>query len=185
MERDWALTQADFDALLAWLDPDRERAAVRYEEIRSRLGHIFICRGSPNAEELADQTIDRVTRKLAGFSEPYSGNPALYFYGVAKHIFHESLRTHVVPSPRNQTPAGPVEENDAPLECLEKCMQELPPESRRLILSYFEQRGQAKIEQRKQLAAELGIDMNALRIRAHRIRARLEKCVRKCIDETK
>jgi RNA polymerase sigma factor (sigma-70 family) len=183
MKRDWTVTQADFDALLAWLDPDREQAAAKYEEIRSRLIHIFICRGSVNAEDLADRTIDRVIRKLSEFSKPYSGNPALYFYGVAKNIYLESLRTASVSA--KWDPAAKIPEDDSrELDCLDKCMKEFPADTRRLMIAYYEHAGQAKIETRKRLAAELGIDTNALRIRTHRLRARLEECVRRCLGET-
>jgi hypothetical protein len=75
MSIDRIVHQKEFDALLSWLDADRERAALRYEQIRSRLIRIFICRGSPVAEELADRTIDRVMRKIAEIAETFSGDP--------------------------------------------------------------------------------------------------------------
>ena len=34
MNKDWELSQEDFDALLDWLDPDREQAGIKYEQIR-------------------------------------------------------------------------------------------------------------------------------------------------------
>jgi RNA polymerase sigma factor (sigma-70 family) len=181
MEKDWTLTPANFDALLAWLHPERERAALKYEQIRLRMIRIFICRGSAIAEELADRTFDRVMRKLPDFVGYYSGDPALYFYGVAKNIFRESLRdetTNVLPSPKQ----SPTEDDAVEYDCLDKCMDELPPESRRLVLSYYEETRQKKIDSRKRLAEELGIDLNALRIRVHRLRVRLEECVRHCVN---
>ena len=45
MNKDWFLTQEAFDALLAWLDPEREAAGRKYEEIRLRLIKLFTCRG--------------------------------------------------------------------------------------------------------------------------------------------
>lgn len=173
-----APTQADFDALLSWLDNDRERAARRYEEIRSKLIRIFICRGSPIPEELADQTIDRVSHKTRELSASYKGDPALYFYGVARNVFRESLKKHPIPPPRPQ----PIEEDSSRYDCLDKCMQQLPPETRQLILSYYQDTGQAKIDHRRQLAQDLGIDVNALRIRTHRLRTRLQQCVNRCLD---
>jgi DNA-directed RNA polymerase specialized sigma24 family protein len=180
----WTVTQADFDALLAWLDHDRDRAALRYEQIRSRLIRIFVCRGCPVAEELADQTIDRVIRKVVDFAESYSGDPALYFYGVAKNIYREHQRAPGSADELPRNAAAPVQQVQShQLDCLEKCMQELPPETRRLLLSYYAKKGQAKIDDRKRIAIELGIDMNVLRIRTHRVRARLENCVKRCIAE--
>jgi len=37
MNKDWFLSQEAFDALLKWLDSDREQAAMKYEDIRKRL----------------------------------------------------------------------------------------------------------------------------------------------------
>ena len=63
MRKDWFLSQEAFDALLKWLDSDREQAAMKYEEIRKRL-----LRSLPDdcveAEDLADETINRVVSKL-------------------------------------------------------------------------------------------------------------------------
>ena len=88
MAREWKLSKDLFDALLVWLDPDRELAACKYEEIRSRLIRIFKSRGSPVAEDLADETFDRVARKLDEIAGSFSGDPALYFYGVGhRHHF--------------------------------------------------------------------------------------------------
>ncbi|HKP37054.1 MAG TPA: hypothetical protein VJT71_09355, partial [Pyrinomonadaceae bacterium] len=59
------LAQEDFDRLLAWLDADRERAGVIYEKIRWRLITIFAARNCVTPEDLADETLDRVARKVA------------------------------------------------------------------------------------------------------------------------
>jgi DNA-directed RNA polymerase specialized sigma24 family protein len=179
MSRERVLLREEFEALLAWLDKDRERAALRYEQIRSRLIQVFVCRGSSGAEELADETIDRVMGKVAQISGTYLGDPALYFYGVAKNVFHESVRAKPIspPSPK----AIEAEEESHEHDCLEKCMQQLPPETRRLILAYHEKSGQAKIDAHRQLAEELGLGVNALRIRVHRIRARVRECMVECM----
>jgi RNA polymerase sigma factor (sigma-70 family) len=177
------LNQDEFDALLAWLDPDRERAAQKYEEIRRRLIKIFVCRGCPVAEDLADKTIDRVAGKVKDIAPSYVGNPALYFYGVAKNVYHEWLREQQqaaaaapVPDPVpvvDQDPPEPDPEYDS----LEECMGQLSAEERKLILEYYQEEKQAKIDHRKKLAEGLGIGLNTLRIRVYRLRARLQECV--------
>src|SRR5437763_189010 len=68
------------------------------------------------------------------------------------------------------------------LECLDGCLEKLPAETRMLIMEYYQLRKQAKIDRRKALAEELGIPVNALRIRAHRVRAQLEECVMGCLE---
>ena len=41
MKKNWELSQEAFDALLIWLDSDREQAALKYERIRGGLIKIF------------------------------------------------------------------------------------------------------------------------------------------------
>ena len=69
MNKNWSLSQEAFDALLDWLDSDREQAGIKYEQIRSRLIKIFTGRGCVDPEDLADETINRVTRKLKEIQE--------------------------------------------------------------------------------------------------------------------
>jgi hypothetical protein len=86
MNREWVITQEDFDKLLDWLGADRDSAAVNYEKIRTRLIKIFTCRGCGEADDLADETINRVAAKVANIADSYSGDPALYFDGVAQKV---------------------------------------------------------------------------------------------------
>jgi DNA-directed RNA polymerase specialized sigma24 family protein len=62
-------------------------------------------------------------------------------------------------------------------------MEKLSPENRELVMRYYEADGRAKIEKRKLQAEELGIAPNALRIRAYRIRAALQKCLEQCVED--
>jgi hypothetical protein len=66
------------------------------------------------------------------------------------------------------------------LDCLERCLGTLPLADRELILEYYQGEQRAKIEHRSRLAAGAGLTMNALSIRACRIRNRLETCVDAC-----
>jgi DNA-directed RNA polymerase specialized sigma24 family protein len=181
MNRQSYLTQASFDAFLAWLDTDRDQAGRKYEDIRRRLIKIFTCRGRPDAEELADETINRVTLKAPDLIKDYVGDPALYFYGVAQKVFLESVRKR--PRVLVPPPAPESEELERELECLERCMERLPERNRELVLEYYQDDKGAKIDRRKELAQRLGIAQNALRIRAHRIRLSLEQCVRGCLEQ--
>jgi DNA-directed RNA polymerase specialized sigma24 family protein len=175
------LTQAAFDSLLTWLDADREQAGRKYEMIRRRLIKIFACRGRHDAEELADETINRVTLKAPEVVKGYVGDPALYFYGVAQKVFLESVRRP--PAPAVPPPPANTEEVEREYACLEQCIRQLPPNSRELVLDYYRNERRAKIDHRKDLAARLGIAQNALRIRAHRIRVTLQQCVQKCLEQ--
>src|SRR5436853_4464997 len=92
MNKEWALTQDAFDRLLDWLDADRNRAGIRYEEIRHRLIRVFIGRGCMAAEDLADETINRVAARIDDVVRDYDGDPASYFYGVCQNVHFESVR---------------------------------------------------------------------------------------------
>ena len=172
-------SQGGFEKLLAWLDPDRDKAIEKYQRIYFRLVRVFATRGRADAEDLADQTVNVMVAKIDHLIESYHGEPALYFYGVGKKIYQESLKPKPLPPP----PPPPDLEIEQRFACLERCLQKVTsPEEAKLVLRYHEGEGQARIENRKQMAAELGITMNALRIRICHIQARLRPCIEECYE---
>jgi DNA-directed RNA polymerase specialized sigma24 family protein len=181
MNKEWAITQEQFNQFLNWLSPSREQAAKRYEEIRRRLIKIFTCRGCREAEELADETINRVTRRVPDIADTYTGDQALYFYGVAHKVHLEYLRKI------SASPPPPLvvksEEEEVRYACLEKCMMRLTLENRELLLNYYHEEKQAKIDARRKFAEHLNIPLNALRLRVFRLRESLRACVLKCLKE--
>lgn len=192
MKKEWVLSQTDFDALLGWLDEDRDRAGSKYETVRLRLIKIFNCRGCSDAEELADETINRVIARIDEIAEHYEGDPLAYFYGVSHKVHLEylrktKLRQADVPAEEVteiKVPFVPMaDEADSEYECLERCLEHLPEDNRKLVLEYYQHEKQAKIDHRNRLASQMGIAVNALRIRAHRIRVALEKCVHDCVEQ--
>jgi DNA-directed RNA polymerase specialized sigma24 family protein len=180
MNKEWVLTAESFEDLLAWLNPDRELAGHKYEEIRTRLIKIFACRGCYEPEDLADETINRVINKLSEIEPTFIGEQARYFYGVANKVHLEYLRRK--PIPRLPVPINISEETEREYQCLDRCVGKLTEENRELVLQYYQEDKRAKIENRKHLAARFGIALNALRIRAHRIRTSLQDCIRKCLQ---
>lgn len=189
MIKDTTITQENFDALLNWLDQNREAAGQKYEKIRQRLIKIFTCRGCYEAEELADLTINRVTLKLPQIIEKYIGEPALYFYGVADKIYHEWLRQQKKVQNLELTETDNYNksavEPETEYECLEKCLKILATTDRELIVNYYKEEKKAKIELRRALALKLGISLGTLQVRTCRIRANLLKCVQNCVREKK
>lgn len=181
------LTREGFEALLAQLDPDRERAGERYETIRRRLVRLFEWRGCATPEELTDETFNRVARRMAEGIELRSSDPYGYFCGVAhlvyKEVFRRSLREHRAMEsggwPLQASSSDAEEPPDRRRECLRRCLERLPREKRDLLLRYHQ--GQNNIRNRQALANELRIPLNALRIRVHRIRRQLEDCVHECL----
>jgi RNA polymerase sigma factor (sigma-70 family) len=184
MNKDWVLTQESFDALLAWLDPRRENAAEQYEDIRRRLIKIFTCRGCYEPEDLADETINRVIKKLKDIESSFIGDPRRYFYGVANKVHMEYLRRKPAqPPPEPRKDDDEIERQEREDECLERCLGRLASDNRELFEQYFKYEKRTKIEHRKRLAEQLGIALNALRIRAHRIRAFLQQCMQDCLEQ--
>jgi RNA polymerase sigma factor (sigma-70 family) len=174
------LTPGGFDALLAMLDPDRERAGELYEGIRRRLIRLFEWRGCTYPEDLADETFNRVARKSAEGLTLQRSDPYAYFCGVAHHVFQEVMRREKRESKFLESgdwpPSGSQEEEpDYRLDSLRECLQTLEHDQRRLLLRYYQD--EQRIRSRKGLCDELDIPMNALRIRVHRLRKKVETCI--------
>lgn len=182
----WALTREALDKLLDRLAPDREEAGKRLLAMRVRLTRYFEYQRVPAPERLVDVTVDRLAGKiLAGHTIT---NPMAYALTVARYVWKEWLRDPerflvdvediADPPARRQ----PDEEKEARLSCLDECLEKLTIESRKLILGYYSDEGRAKIDHRIKIAEALGIPLNALRIRAHRIRTKLEECLKNCLE---
>lgn len=188
MKTDLAITQERFDDLLAWLDPDRDDAAQKYEEIRRSLVKIFAWRKCSDAEGMADAAINIVAQKACQLRNTYEGKPHLYFYGVARNLireYHSSRTVMVALEDADIIDGSIVDDTDDEVEqvdlCLRKCMERLELRDRELVLAYYQKDGQAKIELRRELAGKLGIDTNALRVKMHRIRGSLAHCIQSCL----
>jgi DNA-directed RNA polymerase specialized sigma24 family protein len=197
-KKDWALGQGAFRQLLAWLDGETDSGGERYLEMRRRLVSYFDRKNCLAADELTDETLNRVARRLEEEGTITGVAPAQYCYIVAKFVFLESLR-HPEANPLSLdelpesappalNPATPVEPHDerqreeARLNCLEQCLGKLDADNRDLLVQYYEGEQGVKIDNRRRLAERLGISANALSIRACRIRDRLELCVGKCLN---
>ena len=176
------LSQYVFDRLLEWLDDGTESHGERYLEMRRRLVSYFDRRNRPAADELADETLNRVARTLEQGGVIATRPPARYCYIIAKFVLFEDLRRerrHVALdettiSVDRRSFLADLAEDDAlreqRLDCLDRCLELLEPEQRKLIVEYYRDTGRQKIERRRALADRLGISMNALAIRASRIR---------------
>lgn len=181
------LTQQAFDKLLSSFSPNRDEAGKQYEMIRVKLVRFFEWHSCSSPDDQADETINRVARRIAEGQQIDNLNG--YFYGVARLVFMEALKEKArepLPLEAVQTKGEPIfEEDDSEprLRCFDHCLNQLPPGSRSLIMEYYQEERRAKIELRKQLADSLRIPLNALRIRAHRIRVSLEKCITECLGQ--
>lgn len=193
-KKNTGLTQVSFDSLLSRLGPDRESAANAYVELRRALFTYFAIRGAANPDELADETFDRVARRLSEGQMITTESPANYFYGVARNVWRENLAKADVASPlpdaapqliSAETPhelmigSLDVQDSERRLACLRKCLEQFPAEDRELIVGYYRDSGGAKIENRKAMAAHFGVSLDSLRHRAARLRIKLGSCIGK------
>lgn len=178
----WTLSKSSFDQFLGLLDADRNRAAQKYENLRVRLVKFFEWRACPFAEMLADETLDRVARKM-NLGEQIN-DYLHYTFGIARFVYLEAVKQRAREQPvviKMPVSNNGFEEENPQLNCLETCLRELSDANRKMILQYYYDDKQAKIDHRKKIAERLGISINALRIKAARIRAKLEECVFKCL----
>jgi RNA polymerase sigma factor (sigma-70 family) len=181
----WSLTRKALDRLLERLGPDREAAGEEYRSLRERLLDYFDCKGVQRPESAADETIDRVARRLDE-GEPIERIQP-YAYGVARLVLLERLRSQLR---EQRASAGAAQERlvppdqaeEARIARLARCLEALPPDDRALIIAYYEGAGGPHREGRKLLAQRLGIRYEALKTRAHRLRIRLEACLRSSLD---
>lgn len=189
-KRDWALTGEALERLLDLLDEDREQAGRKYEIVRRKLLAFFEARGSEAPDLHADETIDRVARKIVDGEKIEHLDK--YIYGVARLVWLESLRGRDKAPVSLDLTATPVAENyeeqqreqgakEQNFECFESCLEKLPPAQRSLIIAYYREEAGLKLELRRRQAQELGMTLNALRLRASRIRAELSACITDCL----
>jgi DNA-directed RNA polymerase specialized sigma24 family protein len=195
-KKGWTLTPGAFRTLLDWLGEGTDSSGQPYVEMRRRLVAYFDRKNCPAPDDLADETLNRVARRLEEEGVTESETPARYCYIVARFVFMEHLRgtqktDALLGDLRRRQPRGhslaASEADDEHaikekrLNCLERCAGELEPRSRETIIRYYVGKERTKIENRRALAEELEITMNALSIRACRIRDKLEDCVRRCV----
>lgn len=183
----WKLTPEAFNKFLLNLAPDRAVAGERYELIRAKLIRFFEWRDCPHPDEHADDTINRVIRKIDQGEK--IEDPSTYVYGVARMLLLEinkererqkNALKEVALASRSVT----EEVENSRFICLQTCLDGLPLENRELILHYYQGEGQSKIENRRLLAERWSMPLNALRIRALRLREKLEACVTSCVERS-
>jgi len=193
LKKSWIPTAGSFRHLLTWLDEGVDSGGEKYLEMRRRLVSYFGRKRCRSPDELADETLNRVARRLEEQGGIADTPPVRYCYIVARFVFLEHLRgiehgqasLETVRAPHRSAfdlapPKdlnGTTEASERLLDCLDDCLQQLKADDRDLILEYY--RGErVRIEHRRELAARLGVTANALSIRACRIRDRLEACVK-------
>ena len=176
------ITPERFARFLHWLDPDGDRSGEAYEELHFCLSTYFARRRCLYADELADETINRVILKI---DEPID-NKRGFFYGVARNVYLESLRKerlHVDIDEVSVAAAPLPEAEDFSHECLDKCLATLPADKREVLLNYFAEDKSRKIQMRQRISASLRKTQTALRMQIVRMKRNLTTCVKHCMNE--
>lgn len=205
-KKDWALTHEAFEELLRWLDPDRDRAGDRFEQIRQKLIIFFILGNGLSPEDLIDETFNRVAGKITGDAAAREAKPESYCLGVARRVLLEDInrnrerkKTEIESLPPSLQPTvnpGKVREEEEQKEkaarertlrdeCARRCLAELKPEERELIIEYSsggDKPGDKK-RQRRKIAERLVISTKILTNRMALIRKWLIHCRAKCVSE--
>ncbi len=187
------LTAEAFGLLLVRLDENESVAAGKYEELRLKLIKFFIWQrrcAESEADALADETLDRVSVKLARNIE--INNVNAYALEVSRFVWLEHIRRRKEIGygddlPEIAVPPETAEESDWRLACLRKCLIEVSQNEseRHLIIGYYgAETGEKNKNQRKNLAEKLGLTMNTLKVKACRLRERLERCINDCAAKT-
>jgi DNA-directed RNA polymerase specialized sigma24 family protein len=179
----WSLTQEAFDGLLASLEPDRDIAADRYLEIRRNLVRLFEWRGCATPDEYADETINRCAKKIGEGEE--IRDVGTYCIGIARMLLREMSATRQRGACFRQcwNPSLPAEsagDAEGRVECLRRCLGQLRRKSR--PHPHLPGRKRDKIKNRNGLTQILGIPASTLRMRALRVRERLQLCAENCLQ---
>lgn len=163
-------------AVLALLGEEPARAEELYRQLRERLLRFFEWNRCASPEDMAHETICRALRRFSEGQVLHAENPHSYFFGVAKNLLREQWKCAAreplqLPddfegkgSPPEPGVLYPVEQRIL----LGQSLRRLPPEESDLIVRYFS-------EGSDQLCATTGLSPNAIRIRVHRIRKKLEQ----------
>ena len=187
------LTQVAFTRLLEWLDDGTDSHGETYLEMRRRLVAYFDRRNRPTADALADETFNRIAKTLEKCGSIATTPPARYCYTIARFVLLEDLRrgrrsvqfdevrgSKSIEWGRSDAVDEAASAHERRLDCLDRCLLTLKPDQRELVVDYYRDAQRQRIDRRRELAAKLGITMNALGIRACRIRGTLEACVDTC-----
>ena len=186
--------RTDLNCLLARLDSDPANAWEKYNSLRTRLVKFFDWNRCGSSEELADEVLDRVARKP---QDEEIRDIHEFVIGVARNIRLEAYKKNQRESHLEDRPGGSealagsldlesemVADLDLQknLACLRECLGTMRPADRALALDYYSAEDEKQKVHRQKLASAAGITMIALRVRANRLREKLEQCVRNCLE---
>ena len=170
------------------LGPTPEAAGDAYELLRRKLSRFFDRRGcSPRTDELVDATLDRVARNVEDGKQIRSLGS--YVFGVVKNVFleytrepkHDELDENRLEAPESVDVDATY--SDATIECLRKCLKELPQEKMKPLQDWYLVPDGSKKEVHERIEREMGTRKAATRVRIHRYKNELRLCLEGCSAE--
>jgi DNA-directed RNA polymerase specialized sigma24 family protein len=176
------LTASTLASLLTRLDGDPERAGAAYESLRRALIGFFTWRGAATPEECADETLDRLAARVS--EGVVVEDVPRFARGIARLVLLEHWRRpDARRAPLADVRSQPAEprDDDSLHRCLDRCLAQLPPGGRDLILGYYVAEGRTRIDNRRRFAEALRVSESALRNRTQRLRDGLERCITECL----
>ncbi len=191
MDKGRTLKAEEFDALLAALASNGEDPGMAYEKVRRRLILYFNARSVQDPELAADETLDRLARKISDFVPGGPESLTAFVYAFANNVRHEAYRRasrnplmDEAFLPEIGVPAGSINEAvDRRIECLTECLKGLPEIDRKLLIEYYSEERAKKIELRKKISSREGISINNLHTKIYRIRSRIRKKILECLEK--
>jgi RNA polymerase sigma factor (sigma-70 family) len=147
----------------------------------------FEWRGVDLPDVCADEALDRLARRLE--EDVTIREPRGYAHGIARHLLLEQRRRPlftsidvIMPHARHPATEPDDEEDERMRACLDRCLEQMAPDQRSVVLGYYEGERELKIARRRRIAEALGLSENALRSRVQRFRNRLQECVEACLE---
>lgn len=176
-----SFTQSGYEILLSLLRAEPDDAESEYQKLRRKLIVYAGRQGAWFPHDDADEAIDRLCRQLQTGFRP--DNLYGYLCGVLRKVVSESRRKQKQDrrdefdeTSLSNLPIIQTDNEDPRIDLLKLCLKRLPPEERILIIRYYSYDGHDKIAERKQIAAELGLKFDSLKMRACRAREKLREC---------
>jgi hypothetical protein len=175
------------------LDSDRAAAAEKYVVLRHKLVRVFERLQYGDPEDLADEAIDRIAKKL---EEEAIRNLNSFAYSVAMKISLETRKASarfVSISDRDEGGDSLIGDADPEtriiddmrnarnVQCLDKCLKRLRAGDHELLLEYYQGEKQARIRCRQELAEKRATTMARLRSDVNLLREKLRGCVDRCL----
>ena len=175
---------------------------LEYEQMRRALIIFFAANGcGAIADDLPEEVFQVAEQEPPDWSvvADYEGAPPPYQWTVARYILKterkkeqleaesglksiRDIRQALVPR-RDTSGRFETEVKEQRARCLDECMANITETWRYLILEYYKAGEAERKRIRKEMASELGISMNALRVRMFKIRRTLRECVASCVQE--